>query len=111
MRHGYFPRIALMFQCEGEYPRQFSFDFQLKIISRLCSDAELIRNMWDHYDAQECRLQSIYLSHHRSQTTCHEKPALLGVSGEMGVGAQAESSFSSSASEPTSAAAYGLEMA
>ena len=42
MRHGYFPRIALMFQCEGEYPRQFSFDFQLKIIGRVGSDADSV---------------------------------------------------------------------
>ena len=60
-RHGCFPGVTMMFQCDGEYPLQFLFDFQLKIIGRLWSHVELIRNIWDRYDAQDAGSKAVSL--------------------------------------------------
>jgi len=67
--------------------------------------------MWDHYDAQEGGANAVSSLVTALKRLVTEKPAILGVGGQMGgVGVHAESS-SSSASGPTSAAAYGLDMA
>jgi len=76
--------------------------------NRLCSDAELIRNMWDRYDAQDAgskALSSLITALKRLVT---EKPALLGQSLQMGgIGSQVDSSPLGA----SGAAAYGLDMA
>ena len=71
------------------------FNFRVifnSIIDRLCSDADLITNMWDCYDALDAgskRVTSLIAALKRLVT---EKPALLEVGGQMGgVGVQAES--------------------
>lgn len=68
----------------------------------LCSDAELIRNLWDRYDAEESgsKVFSSLISSLKRLVT--EKPALLGVSSQMmGVGAP---------SHPESGSSYGLDV-
>lgn len=68
----------------------------------LCSDAELIRNIWDRYDAEESgsKVFSSLISSLKRLVT--EKPALLGVSSQMmGVGAP---------SHPESGSSYGLDV-
>lgn len=79
---------------------------------RLCNDAELIRRLWDRYDAQgqgSTVVSSLITALKRLVT---EKPALLGQSSQMaGVGVQFDSSTSSGTSGAAGAAAYGLDMA
>ena len=68
--------------------------------------------MWDCYDAQDTGSKAVSSLITALKRLVTEKPALLGVGGQMsGVGVQAESLSSSGASGPTSAAAYGLDMA
>jgi len=68
--------------------------------------------MWDRYDAQDTGSKAVSSLITALKRLVTEKPALLGIGGQMGgVGVQAESSLSSGASGPTSAAAYGLDMA
>ncbi|KAJ3501198.1 hypothetical protein NLJ89_g9448 [Agrocybe chaxingu] len=77
----------------------------MEIMRGLCSDAELIRNMWDRYDAQDSGSKAVTSLITALRRLVTEKPALLGVSSQMGgVGVQPESG-------PSGAAAYGLDMA
>jgi len=63
--------------------------------------------MWDRYDAQDTGSKAVSSLITALKRLVTEKPALLGVGGQMGgVGVQAEGT-----SGPTSAAAYGLDMA
>ncbi|KAG0693465.1 hypothetical protein DFH29DRAFT_964015 [Suillus ampliporus] len=59
----------------------------MEIMRGVCSDAELVRNIWDRYDAQQTGsnvFSSLIVALKRLVT---EKPALLGVSTQiMGVG-------------------------
>ncbi|KAG9312399.1 guanine nucleotide exchange factor in Golgi transport N-terminal-domain-containing protein [Chiua virens] len=74
----------------------------MEIMRGLCSDAELIRNIWDRYDAQESgsNVFSSLISSLKRLVT--EKPALLGVSSQMmGVGAL---------SNPEGGSSYGLDV-
>lgn len=93
------------------YALELSNDFFLltHTNSRLCSDGELVRNLWERYDAQEngSKVVSSLITALKRLVT--EKPGLLGVSQQMGgIGVQPESS---SATGATGAAAYGLDMA
>ncbi|KDR71626.1 hypothetical protein GALMADRAFT_254004 [Galerina marginata CBS 339.88] len=84
----------------------------MEIMRGLCSDAELIRNMWDRYDAQDGGSKAVSSLVTALKRLVTEKPALLGVSQQMGgVGVQAEPSTPINATGATSAAAYGLDMA
>ncbi|KAF9559372.1 hypothetical protein CPC08DRAFT_666543 [Agrocybe pediades] len=84
----------------------------MEIMRGLCSDAELIRNMWDRYDAQESGSKAVSSLITALKRLVTEKPALLGVSQQMGgIGVQPESSSSSTATGAAGAAAYGLDMA
>lgn len=68
----------------------------------LCSDAELVRNIWDRYDAEEfgSKVFSSLISSLKRLVT--EKPALLGVSSQMmGIGTLSHSESGSS---------YGLDV-
>ena len=72
----------------------------------LCSDAELIRNMWDCYDAPKSGSKALTSLITALKRLVTEKPAVLGVGSQMaGIGVQSE------ASPVSSAAAYGLDMA
>ncbi|KAF8968453.1 hypothetical protein BDZ97DRAFT_1902846 [Flammula alnicola] len=84
----------------------------MEIMRGLCSDAELIRNMWDRYDAQKSGSKAVSSLITALKRVITEKPALLGVGTQMaGVGVQPESSTSLSGSGAAGAAAYGLDMA
>ncbi|KAH9475059.1 Protein MON2-like protein [Psilocybe cubensis] len=79
----------------------------MEIMRGLCSDAELIRNLWDRYDALDTGSKAVTSLVTALKRLVTEKPALLGVSQQMGgIGVQSESSSSA-----TGAAAYGLDMA
>ncbi|KAF8151507.1 hypothetical protein B0H34DRAFT_664561 [Crassisporium funariophilum] len=83
----------------------------MEIMRGLCSDAELIRNMWDRYDAQDLGskvLSSLITALKRLVT---EKPALLGVGSQMGGVGVLQPHETSSSSSLASSAAYGLDMA
>ena len=68
--------------------------------------------MWDRYDTQDTGSKAVSSLFTALKRLVTEKPALLGVGGQMrGVGVQAESLLWSGAPGPTSAAAYGLDMA
>jgi hypothetical protein len=77
--------------CNGDNERVcLKLDAQnsaLIFLFRVCSDAELVRNIWDRYDAQQPGskvFSSLIVALKRLVT---EKPALLGVSAQMmGVG-------------------------
>jgi hypothetical protein len=72
----------------------------------LCSDAELIRNIWDCYDAPTSGSKALTSLITALKRLVIEKPAVLGVGSQMaGIGIQSE------ASPASSAAAYGLDMA
>ena len=71
----------------------------------LCSDAELIRNIWDCYDAPKSGSKALTSLITALKRLVTERPAVLGVGSQMaGIGVQSEAS-------PSSAAAYGLDMA
>ncbi|KAG9017683.1 hypothetical protein FRB90_000273 [Tulasnella sp. 427] len=80
----------------------------MEIMRGLCSDAELLRAIWDQYDARpetSSRVFSSLVSALKRLAT--ERPSLLGVGVQMsGIGVQAHSIDS-----PGGAAAYGLEVA
>ncbi|KAF9233451.1 guanine nucleotide exchange factor in Golgi transport N-terminal-domain-containing protein [Melanogaster broomeanus] len=77
----------------------------MEIMRGLCSDAELIRNMWDRYDAQQSGSKVFTSLISALKRLVTEKPALLGVSSQMlGVGAP------SNTAEGTSALSYGLDV-
>ncbi|KAG1719544.1 uncharacterized protein EDB91DRAFT_1240566 [Suillus paluster] len=77
----------------------------MEIMRGVCSDAELIRNVWDRYDAQQTGsnvFSSLIVALKRLVT---EKPALLGVSAQMmGVG------ISHAADSATASSNYGLDV-
>ncbi|KAF8874390.1 hypothetical protein CPB84DRAFT_1817905 [Gymnopilus junonius] len=84
----------------------------MEIMRGLCSDAELIRNMWDRHDAQDAGSKAVSSLITALKRLVTEKPALLGVCQQMGgVGVQSEPSASSTATGAAGAAAYGLDMA
>lgn len=71
--------------------------------SRLCSDSDLMRNVWDRYDAQESgsKVFSSLITALKRLVT--EKPALLGVGPQMfGLGV--------SSGADASSAGYGLDV-
>lgn len=73
----------------------------------MCSDAELIRNIWDRYDAQESGSKALTSLITALKRLVTEKPNLLGTSSQMGgIGLQSDSTTS-----PGGAAAYGFDMA
>ncbi|PPQ90332.1 hypothetical protein CVT25_007734 [Psilocybe cyanescens] len=75
-------------------------------------DAELIRNLWERYDALDTGSKAVTSLVTALKRLVTEKPALLGVSQQMGgIGVQPESSSSSNATGAAGAAAYGLDMA
>ncbi|KAK0468574.1 hypothetical protein IW261DRAFT_1518270 [Armillaria novae-zelandiae] len=78
----------------------------MEIMRGLCSDAELMRNVWDRYDAQGAGSKvftSLVSALNRLVT---EKPALLGVGTQMsGVGVHSESGSLSASSS-----GYSLDM-
>jgi hypothetical protein len=77
--------------CDGDNERVcfklYASKFTLMFLFRVCSDAELVRNIWYRYDAQQPGSKvfgSLIVTLKRLVT---EKPALLGVSTQMmGVG-------------------------
>ncbi|KAJ4490805.1 hypothetical protein J3R30DRAFT_3752338 [Lentinula aciculospora] len=59
----------------------------MEIMRGLCSDAELMRNVWDRYDAQENGSNALTTLVTALKRLVTEKPALLGVGSQMfGVG-------------------------
>lgn len=80
-------------------------------VYRICSDAALLRSIWEQYDARsdaDSKVFTALISALNRLAT--EKPAVLGVSSQMlGVGVVAATS--TEAAGPSSAAAYGLEVA
>ena len=82
------------------------------MLDRLCSDAELIRSMWNRYDEKEMGSKVISLLVTALKRLVTEKPALLGVCTQMGgVGVHSDPSPSPSGTGASGAAAYGLDMA
>jgi len=69
--------------------------------------------MWDRYDAQDTGSKAVGTLITALKRLVTERPAVLGISQQMGgIGVQAESSSSSStATGAAGAAAYGLDMA
>ncbi|KAF9484605.1 hypothetical protein BDN70DRAFT_825412 [Pholiota conissans] len=84
----------------------------MEVMRGLCSDGELIRSMWDRYDAQQSGSKVISSLITALKRLVTEKPALLGIGTQMGgVGVHSESAPSPSGSGAAGAAAYGLDMA
>ncbi|TFK71822.1 hypothetical protein BDN72DRAFT_409999 [Pluteus cervinus] len=76
----------------------------MEVMRGLCTDAELVRNFWDRYDAQEDGSKVFTSLITALKRLITEKPALLGVCAQMqGVGVQ--SSF-----DHGSTAGYGLDV-
>ncbi|KAF9530793.1 hypothetical protein CPB83DRAFT_850328 [Crepidotus variabilis] len=96
----------------GEHSQQHSTSrphwmrvMAMEIMRGLCTDAELIRNMWDRYDSQEAGSKAVISLITALKRLVTEKPALLGQSSQMGgIGVAVDTSGSG-------AAAYGLDMA
>ncbi|PCH34907.1 hypothetical protein WOLCODRAFT_27538 [Wolfiporia cocos MD-104 SS10] len=77
----------------------------MEIMRGLCSDAELVRNVWDRYDAQEDGSQVFTALIAALKRLVTEKPALLGVCTAMfGVGVPA------SVGSSLELSAYGLDV-
>ncbi|KAF5319150.1 hypothetical protein D9619_008506 [Psilocybe cf. subviscida] len=84
----------------------------MEIMRGLCSDAELIRKMWDRYDAKESGSRAVTALITAIKRLVTERPALLGVGVQMGgVGVQTEVSPVAATPSAVGAAAYGLDMA
>jgi hypothetical protein len=82
----------------------FVFTTENPAAHRLCSDAELLRNLWERYDAQDDGPKVVNSLITALKRLVTERPALLGQSLHMsGIGVQAELA--------SGAAAYGLDMA
>ncbi|KAG8951066.1 hypothetical protein FRC00_007450, partial [Tulasnella sp. 408] len=81
----------------------------MEIMRGLCSDAELLRVIWDQYDARSETSSKVFSSIVSAlKRLATERPSLLGVSAQMsGVGVQTHTVESPSGG----AAAYGLEVA
>ncbi|KAI6140148.1 hypothetical protein BKA82DRAFT_4216431 [Pisolithus tinctorius] len=81
----------------------------MEIIRGLCSDAELIRNIWDRYDARQSGAKVFTYLISALKRLVTEKPALLGVCAQMsGVGVHSHSAEGPSGS--SSASGYGLDV-
>ncbi|KIK97811.1 hypothetical protein PAXRUDRAFT_824529 [Paxillus rubicundulus Ve08.2h10] len=79
----------------------------MEIMRGLCSDAELIRNVWDRYDAQQSGSNVFTSLISALKRLVTEKPALLGVSSQMmGVGAPSHPAEGTSGS----GSGYGLDV-
>ncbi|KAF9222197.1 hypothetical protein BS17DRAFT_195192 [Gyrodon lividus] len=79
----------------------------MEIMRGLCSDAELIRNIWDRYDAQHSGSKVFTSLISALKRLVTEKPALLGVSSQMlGVGAP----FHPAEGASGSGSGYGLDV-
>ncbi|KAJ7123851.1 hypothetical protein C8R43DRAFT_1098976 [Mycena crocata] len=77
----------------------------MEIIRGLCSDAELMRNVWARYDAQHSGSNVFTALITALKRLVTEKPALLGVSTQMfGVGVQPDGNAASNSG-------YGLDVA
>ncbi|KAL1725821.1 guanine nucleotide exchange factor in Golgi transport N-terminal-domain-containing protein, partial [Schizophyllum commune] len=76
----------------------------MEIMRGLCSDAELVRGIYDRYDAQEAENSNVYASLVTAlNRLLSEKPSLLGVGTQMyGVGVPAEGTSSSYSLESVS---------
>ncbi|KAF5376426.1 hypothetical protein D9615_008633 [Tricholomella constricta] len=71
--------------------------FAMEIMRGLCSDAELMRSVWDRYDAQDAGSKVFASLVTALKRLITEKPALLGVSSQMsglGVSADTGSTYS-----------------
>lgn len=99
--------------CEGEYFLYvLVFTTESLSVHRLCSDAELLRNLWERYDAQDDGPKVVNSLITALKRLVTERPALLGQSSHMsGIGVQAELASLSGSSNTAGAAAYGLDMA
>lgn len=81
----------------------------MEIMRGLCSDAELIRNIWDRYDARQSGAKVFTCLISALKRLVTEKPALLGVCTQMsGVGVYSHSSEGAGGSG--SASGYGLDV-
>ena len=65
----------------------------MSVLASLCSDADLMRNIWTRYDAEESGSRVITSLITALKRLVTEKPAVLGISTQMaGVGITASSS-------------------
>ncbi|THU96822.1 hypothetical protein K435DRAFT_722517 [Dendrothele bispora CBS 962.96] len=79
----------------------------MEIMRGLCSDAELMRNVWDRYDAQDAGSKVFSALITALNRLVTEKPALLGVGSQMfGVGVSHEAVSPSS----SSGSGYGMDV-
>ena len=62
----------------------------INVLDRLCTDSELVRNVWDRYDAQE---QHNHFEATVIREACSTRPEFPGV----GLGVQAEATSSAAA--------------
>ncbi|KAF7340848.1 Protein MON2 [Mycena sanguinolenta] len=93
-------------QSEQQPRPQWMRVLAMEIMRGLCSDAELMRNVWARYDAQHSGSNVFSALITALKRLVTEKPALLGVSTQIfGVGVQPESSGNASNS------GYGLDVA
>ncbi len=101
--HGDHARVTFLF---------YVFVQSSHVLDRLCSDAELIRSMWNRYDEKEMGSKVISLLVTALKRLVTEKPALLGICAQMGgIGIHSDPSPSPSGTGASGAAAYGLDMA
>ena len=109
MRHAYLPGVAIMFQCEGEYPLQFFF-----LIFNLKSSAGCAATQ---NSSQTCgivttpRMQAPKQLPLSLRLSSDSSRKILLFSELVVIGVQAESLLASGASGPMSTAEYGLDMA
>ncbi|KAL4066352.1 hypothetical protein V8B97DRAFT_2111374 [Scleroderma yunnanense] len=81
----------------------------MEIMRGLCSDAELIRNIWDRYDAQQTGAKVFTSLISALKRLVTEKPAILGVCSQMsGVGVPSHTTETAGGSN--SGSAYGLDV-
>ncbi|KAH7925996.1 hypothetical protein BV22DRAFT_1111998 [Leucogyrophana mollusca] len=79
----------------------------MEVMRGVCSDAELIRNIWDRYDAQQSGSNVFTSLISALKRLVTEKPALLGVSSQMlGIGVASHGAESMS----PSSSGYGLDV-
>ncbi|KAJ7226681.1 hypothetical protein GGX14DRAFT_692973 [Mycena pura] len=92
---------------QGEQPRpQWMRVLAMEIMRGLCSDAELIRNVWGRYDENQSSSNVFTALITVLKRLVTEKPALLGVSTQIfGVGVQPDNASN------TSVSGYGLDVA
>ncbi|KAH7886558.1 hypothetical protein F5I97DRAFT_1868110 [Phlebopus sp. FC_14] len=79
----------------------------MEIMRGLCSDGELIRNIWDRYDAQQSGSNVFTSLISALKRLVTEKPALLGVSSQMmGIGVSSHSAENVA----STSSGYGLDV-